>query len=101
MAQKSLNDLLAEREKLVAQLAQDLLPENSKERLGVEERIDEIDLAISTTPALSLSDVLLKLQLLRRFWYPIDRPIPETSQDNVLFKSVLDDVTRLVKADGS
>ncbi len=101
MAQKSLIDLLTERDKLVAQLQYDHLSDQSREHLAVEQRIDEIDLAISAAPAASLSDLHLKLQLLRRFWYPINCPIPETSQDSILFKSVLDDVARLVEEEPS
>lgn len=71
---QSLTQLRFERDWLLMKLNQGRAEEESEPYERIMERLDQIDLALATTPAVSLSDLIIKLSRLACLACPTREP---------------------------
>ena len=92
---QSLTQLRFERDWLAMQLSQGRVEEESGPHEKFLERLDQIDLALAATPAVSLPDLIIKLSRLACLVCPTRGPIPETTIEGVFLKAIVADAIAL------
>ncbi len=92
---QSLTELRFERDWLVAQINQGRVEEESDAQEKIMERLDQIDLALAATPAVSISDLIIKLSRLACLVCPTRAPIPETTIEGVFLRAIMADAIAL------
>ncbi len=90
-----MRDLVFQRKWMLARLEYGQLTEESAERRRVLDQLVDLDLKIAAYPAQSLSDLIVKLNRYREFFFSEGETIPEDSLDHIYLGAILRDAEKL------